>query len=115
MQNHVTNNIKGDLHMQAIASDELNRVLHLLPRGSERLITANEISQVIGIDKRAVYKDIALLIDRYNIPIGGLRSDGKRGYFIITNEAERKQALASLRKQSVEMLKRINKVDKIEL
>lgn len=101
--------------MNTTANDELNRVLHLLPRGNERLITANEISQVIGIDKRAVYKDIALLIDRYNIPIGGLRSDGKHGYFIITNEAERKQALASLRKQSVEMLKRIDKVDSIEI
>ncbi|WP_125606364.1 HTH domain-containing protein [Lapidilactobacillus bayanensis] len=101
--------------MNTIANDELNRVLHLLPRGNERLITANEISQVIGIDKRAVYKDIALLIDRYNIPIGGLRSDGKHGYFIITNETERKQALSSLRKQSIEMLKRIDKVDSIAL
>lgn len=101
--------------MQTIASDELNRVLHLLPRGSERLITTNEISQVTGISKRTVYKDIALLIDRYGIPIGGLRSDGKRGYFIITNEAERKQALSSLRKQSLEMLKRIDKVDSIEI
>lgn len=101
--------------MNTTANDELKRVLHLLPRGSERLITANEISQVTGISKRTVYKDIALLIDRYGVPIGGLRSDGKRGYFIITNEAERKQALTSLKKQSVEMLKRINKVDKIEL
>lgn len=101
--------------MNTIASDELNRVLHLLPRGSEQLITANEISQVTGIDKRAVYKDIALLINRYNVPIGGLRSDGKHGYFIITNEAERKQALSSLRKQSLEMLKRIDKVDSIEI
>lgn len=80
--------------MQTIASDELNRVLHLLPHGSERLITANEISQVTGISKRKVYNDIALLIDRYSVPIGGLRSEGQHGYFIITNEAERKHCLA---------------------
>lgn len=101
--------------MNTTANDELNRVLHLLPRGNERLITANEISQVTGISKRAVYNDIALLIDRYSIPIGGLRSEGQHGYFIITNEAERKQALASLKKHTNEMQKRIDKVSGIEL
>lgn len=101
--------------MQTIASDELNRVLHLLPCGSERLITANEISQVTGISKRKVYNDIALLIDRYSVPIGGLRSEGQHGYFIITNEAERKQALSSLQKHTFEMQKRIDKVSNIEL
>lgn len=101
--------------MQTIASDELNRVLHLLRHGSERLITANEISQVTGISKRKVYNDIALLIDRYSVPIGGLRSEGQHGYFIITNEAERKQTLSSLQKHTFEMQKRIYKVSNIEL
>lgn len=98
-----------------IPDNELSRVMELLPRGSERLITASEISQITGISKRTIYHDIALLIDRYSVPIGGLRSEGQHGYFIITTEEERKQALASLQKHTNEMQKRINKVTNIEL
>ena len=98
-----------------INDTELGQVMELLPRGSERLITASEISQITGISKRTVYHDIALLIDRYSVPIGGLRSEGKHGYFIIKTEAERKQALSSLQKHTREMQKRIDKVSGIEL
>lgn len=101
--------------MQPIASDELNRILTLIPAGTDRLITANEISQITGLGKRQIYKDISLLIDSYNVPIGGLCSEGQHGYFIIQNEEERTQALASLKKHTYEMLKRIDKVSNIEL
>ena len=89
--------------MPTITDNNLQRIVNLLPHGADRLITAKEISQATGINKRQVYNDIALLIDRYSVPIGGLRSEGQHGYFIITNEAERKQALTSLQNHTFEM------------
>ena len=101
--------------MQQIANKELRKVVELLPRGAGRTITAEEISQITGINRRTVYHDISILIDRYNVPIGGLRSEGQHGYFIIKTEEERKRALASLQKHTLEMQKRIDKVNNIVL
>lgn len=89
------------------------RVLQILPKGMERPVTASEIASITGLTKRAVYEIISSLIKTYGIPVGGLREDGKHGYFIITTEQERVIALAPLKKHTSEMESRIKKVEEI--
>lgn len=64
---------------------------------------------------RDVYEIINTLIIVYNIPIGGLRSDNKHGYFIITNERERHEAVDPLAHHANEIMLRVNKIKQINL
>lgn len=87
----------------------LDKIRQLIPHGSEKPVTAKELSTSTGMNKRTVYEIIHTLVLN-GVPVGGIRKHGKRGYFIITNENERQKAIAPLQSQINEMTKRVNAI-----
>lgn len=100
---------------KAIPSGRLTAVLEQIPRGIERPVTVTEISKATGIPRRNIYECINLLIMQYDVPIGGVRSKGRRGIFIATNEAERAAAVTPLANSAREIQRRVNKLQQMEL
>lgn len=90
-------------------------VYESLPRGCEHPLTATKISDNLSIKKRDVYSIINTLIMAYDIPVGGLRSDNRHGYFIITNEGERYMAVNPLEHHANEIMARVSKLKHIAL
>lgn len=90
-------------------------VLAQIPRGLENPIGSHDIARNIGLSKRDVMAVISGLILDHEIPIGGARMIGKSGYFIITNEDERQQALVPLKKTVVSMQQRIEQLESIKI
>ena len=64
------------------------KVLDILPRGIDRPITMTEISKLTELEPRVLYSIIDRL-RRHGVPVGGLRSEEKNGYYIATTEAEK--------------------------
>lgn len=52
---------------------------------------------------------------QYDVPIGGVRSKGRHGIFIATNEAERAAAVTPLANNAREIQRRVNKLQQMEL
>lgn len=91
-------------------------VLSQIPKGLERTpVRSQDIAERLGLSKREVMAIINTLIMDHSIPIGGGRSNGKQGYFIITNEDERVQATSPLKSTVVNVQQRIDRLDKIKL
>lgn len=90
-------------------------VLAQIPYGAINPIRSQEIAKRVGMSKREVMEVISNLIMDYSIPIGGGRSNGKYGYFIITNELERIQATAPLKSTVANMQQRIERIENIEI
>lgn len=95
--------------------DRIEQEKKLIPRGSERLITANQIKDITGIPLREIYGIVRYLLIHENIPIGAYREGKNSGYFIITNEEERKATLMPLISHAKEIEKRINVIKHINL
>lgn len=94
---------------------DYKQLYELLPKGMEHTITAHEISKITGIPKRRIYSMINILILHYDVPVGGLRNDGKHGYFIATNREELRRAISPLEHHAGEMLKRVEHLKQIDL
>lgn len=90
-------------------------VLAQIPRGFNNPVVSQYIAEKVGLSKREVMAVISTLIIDHNIAIGGGRSDGKQGYFIITNESERQQATTPLKNTVVNIKQRIDRLEKIKL
>lgn len=90
-------------------------VLANLPRGLESPVCSRDIAEKVGLTKRDVMAVISVLVIDHSIPIGGGRSKGKYGYFIITNEEERQQAITPLKNTVVIMNQRIERLEKMRL
>lgn len=86
------------------------RVFMLLPKGINRLISAQEIEDIIDIDKRYIMEIIEKLVIEYRIPIGSFRNSDNFGYFIATNEQEKLMGTHSLNQQVNTMKKRLSRV-----
>jgi hypothetical protein len=67
-------------------------VLAQIPRGLESSVQSQDIANRVGLSRRDVMAVIIVLIIDNSIPIGGARMSDKKGYFIITNEDERRRA-----------------------
>lgn len=83
------------------------RVLRLIPRGAERPRTASEIARLAGLKRRHVQQIIHDLRDVHGLPIG-FSNRNPYGYFLITNEEERRVTLNSLNSQLRELTTTIN-------
>ena len=90
-------------------------VLSQIPRGIENPVRSHHIADKTGLSKRDVMAVISVLIINHNIPIGGARMSGKKGYFIITNEDERRRATVPLKKTIVNIQQRVDHLEKMEL
>lgn len=93
----------------------LAAVLDLIPRGIEHPITVAKIAERAGISSRDVYTAIRVLLMQYDIPVGGIRSNGLHGVFIATNEREHAAALAPLTNNAKGIMRRVYKLRTIKL
>lgn len=71
------------------------KVFYLLPKETENLMSTREIENILGIDKRTTMGIIETLILKYGIPVGSLRQSDNFGYFIATNEEEKRMGIYS--------------------
>ncbi|WP_368277544.1 hypothetical protein [Lacticaseibacillus paracasei] len=96
-------------------NERLQRVFSLIPHGIVKPVTAAQISQISGIPIRRVYDCIQQLVMKYSIPVGGVRHDNQHGYFIITNEQERRAALLPLQSNAKELTRRASVLARLPL
>ena len=93
---------------------EEKKILQLLPKGIERPRPLKELVKLTGWSNRRVRGIIYRLIVLHHVPIGA-QYNRPNGYYIITNNKERQQALAPLTSQITMMSKRAEIISKAEL
>ena len=93
---------------------EEQQLLDLLPKGIERPRPLKELVKLSGLKDREVRGIIYRLIVLHHVPIGA-QYNRPNGYFIITNDKERQQALAPLTSQITMMSKRAEIISSAEL
>lgn len=89
------------------------RVLSLIPEGSDKPITAKQISDLTGLSVREVRAVISKLILKYSIPIGSINTKEKHGNYIITDDEERDKTAKTMRKLAYSLLARAYVIEKI--
>lgn len=99
--------------MKHLDKDE-QRIFDLLPKGIDRPKPLKELVKLSGLKSREVRGIIYRLIVLHHVPIGA-RYKHPNGYYIITNDDERKQALAPLTSQIAMMSKRAQVIGNVEL
>ena len=93
---------------------EEQQLLDLLPKGIERPRPLKELVKLSGLKDREVRGIIYRLIVLHHVPIGA-QYNRPNGYYIITNDKERQQALAPLTSQITMMSKRAEIISNVEL
>lgn len=99
--------------MEHLDKDE-KAIYDLLPKGIDRPKPLKELVKLSGLKSREVRGIIYCLIVLHHVPIGA-RYKHPNGYYIITNDDERKQALAPLTSQIAMMSKRAQVIGNVEL
>ena len=94
---------------------EAQQLLDLLPKGIERPRPLNELVKLTGWRNRRVRGIINRLIVIHTQPIGAKYEHPNNGYYIITNNDERQQALAPLTSQIAMMSKRAQAISNADL
>lgn len=89
---------------QYLTPEEI-KIIGLLPEGSEHPRPAEEVAKLAKLKPRVVRAIVYRLATYKGLPIGS-RNQRPNGYYWITNEAERTQALAPLNSQIGQMFKR---------
>lgn len=100
--------------MEKLGKEE-QQLLDLLPKGMDRPQPVREIVKTTGWSSRKVRATIYRLIVVHHQPIGAVNQQPGNGYFIITNDQERRQALAPLTSQIQMMNKRVRAISKARL
>ena len=93
---------------------EEQQLLDLLPKGIECPRPLKELVKLSGLKDREVRGIIYRLIVLHHVPIGA-QYNRPNGYYIITNDKERQQALAPLTSQITMMSKRAEIISNAEL
>ena len=93
---------------------EEQQLLDLLPKGIERPRPLKELVKLSGLKDREVRGIIYRLIVLHHVPIGA-QYNRPNGYYIITNDKERQQALAPLTSQITMISKRSDIISNAEL
>ena len=94
---------------------EEQQLLELLPHGGNHPRPLRELVKLTGWNGRKVRAIIYRLIVVHHQPIGASNQKPRNGYFIITNDQERQQALAPLTSQIQMMTKRAQVISSTEL
>ncbi|MGM0249628.1 HTH domain-containing protein [Enterococcus sp. AZ134] len=89
-------------------------VLDLIPIGGGRRISIKEIGQLLNVEERVIYETINRLRKK-GVPVCAKRNGEKRGYFIATNEEERREGLSAYKAQVKDMTKLINQIERANL
>lgn len=93
---------------------EEKKILQLLPKGIAQPKPLKELVKLSGLKEREVRGIIYRLIVLHHVPIGA-QYNRPNGYYIITNDKERQQALAPLTSQIAMMSKRAEALSNAEL
>ena len=101
--------------MIEFTNKRLKLVYSAIPKGIERPVTAKAIKLKTGVPTRDVYSCINLLVTKYAVPIGGLRQEGKHGYFIATSRDELAEAITPLERHTQHMNERLTALKMIDL
>lgn len=89
-------------------------VYDLLPKGADRPRPQNEITELLGIDKRTVSSIINDLIIKHHIPVGSNRYE-PTGYYLIETPQELQNAVRPLSRQASTEMARVNTLIQIDL
>ncbi|MBJ7650356.1 HTH domain-containing protein [Weissella confusa] len=95
-------------------TDQLEQLVAMLPEGAEQPVSISEIATRLNTNKRTITAWVAFLINHKGVPIGSRRS-APSGYYLITSDGERNNAIAPLTAQALEELKRAEKLRSIDL
>lgn len=90
------------------------KIYDLLPKGIDRPRPLKELVKLSGLKNREVRGIIYRLIVLHHVPIGS-QYQRPNGYYVITNNEERQQALAPLTSQIAMMSKRAQVIGNVEL
>ena len=93
---------------------EEQQLLDLLPKGIAQPKPLKELVKLSGLKDREVRGIIYRLIVLHHVPIGA-QYNRPNGYYIITNDKERQQALAPLTSQIAMMSKRAQAISNADL
>ena len=93
---------------------EEKKILQLLPKGIAQPKPLKELVKFSGLKDREVRGIIYRLIVLHHVPIGA-QYNRPNGYYIITNDKERQQALAPLTSQITMMSKRAQAISNADL
>ena len=99
--------------MEQLDQDE-KKILQLLPKGIAQPKPLKELVKLSGLKDREVRGIIYRLIVLHHVPIGA-QYNRPNGYYIITNDKERQQALAPLTSQIAMMSKRAQAISNADL
>lgn len=88
-------------------------ILELIPKGYERVVTIDMISQLTGISPREVQGGVNRLVFKHKIPIVGNRGQG--GIFIPVSDEERGRYLKGIKNQASDLTKRVEIVEAADL
>lgn len=99
--------------MKQLDQDE-KKILQLLPKGIAQPKPLKELVKFSGLKDREVRGIIYRLIVLHHVPIGA-QYNRPNGYYIITNDKERQQALAPLTSQIAMMSKRAQAISNADL
>lgn len=95
-------------------TDQLEQLVEMLPEGAEKPVSIADIATRLNTNKRTITAWVAFLINHKGVPIGRRRS-APSGYYLITSDEERNNAIAPLTAQALEELKRAEKLRSIDL
>lgn len=73
-------------------------IINMLPKGDKNPITTKHLASMLGVNTRAVRKDVEILITQHGIPVGSKR-EGGAGYYLIENSEQRDNALMPIYSQ----------------
>ena len=95
-------------------TETLVELVEMLPEGAEHPVNVQTIATRLNTNKRSVTAWVAFLINHWDVPIGS-RRNSPSGYYLITSDEERNNAIAPLTAQALEELKRAEKLRSIDL
>lgn len=95
-------------------TDQLEQLVAMLPEGAEKLVSIADLAARLNTNKRTITAWVAFLINHKGVPIGSRRSTPS-GYYLITSDEERNNAIAPLTAQALEELKRAERLRSIDL
>lgn len=100
--------------------DEHRQVLNVIRNTSKKYITKINILNQLGIsvnrtNERWLRLTINSLILQYHYPIGYNYSKTRKGYYMITNEVDRRNAITSIQRQIEGSQARIDAIEEMEI
>ncbi|EEQ79706.1 MULTISPECIES: hypothetical protein [Staphylococcus] len=100
--------------------DEHRQVLNVIRNTSNKYITKTQILNQLGLEvnkanERWLRLTINSLILQYQYPIGYNYSKTRRGYYMIENELDRRNAIASIQRQIEGSQARIDAIEEMRI